>query len=238
MKNIIDLFLCVYAFPMNMVLRMLPSSKRIGLKGSYLAKLYTGDEYLLISSFPKRVDELMVKGTKRDFSDVAIILQGPIIIRDDFTLNSIRMYKKYYNGIRVIISTWKDADVKAIENIRAEGGEVILNEYPKVNPKGNLNCQLTTSLAGVLLARKIGAKYVVKTRTDQRYYNPCAIPMLQGLYQKGKIILLGGIMNSFYGRPFFISDFLAFGAIEELETLYSCEFDTDEMVRERERERM
>ena len=233
MRKIIEFLLCIYAFPMNIILRILPSSKRIGLKSSYMAKLYTGDEYVRLSSFPKQVNTVMVKGTNRDFSSVAVILQGPVATKDNFTINTIKMYKKYYDGIRIIVSTWKDAEPKVIASIKTEGVDVILNEYPAVNPEGNLNYQLTTSLAGVLRARELGAKYVVKTRTDQRYYNPCALSMLQGMYQEGKLILLGGIFNSFYGRPFYISDFFAFGSIEELETLYNCEFDTEEVVRTR-----
>lgn len=233
MEELTDLFLRIYAFPMNLALRLLPSSKRIGLKSKYMTKLYTGDEYVLLSSVPKQVEDIRVKGTKRDFSDTAIILQGPAATKDNFTLNTVKMYKKYYDGIRIIVSTWKDAQAEIVESMRTEGADVILNEYPAVNPEGNLNYQLKTSLAGVLRAKELGVKYVVKTRTDQRYYNPCAIPMLQGMYREGKLIFLGGIFNSYYGRPFYISDFFAYGSVEELEILYSCDFDTEQGVRAR-----
>ena len=234
MKKIVDLLLCLYVFPMNLMLRILPSKKRFALKKKYMAKLYTGDEYVLLRSFPKCVNDLPVKGTMRDFSNTAIILQGPIVTKDDFTLNTIRMYRKYYNGIKIIVSTWMDIDKKLVKKIESEGAIVILNEYPNESPKGNLNYQLVTSLAGVLHAKKIGVKYVTKTRTDQRYYNPCAISLLQGNYQEGKIVLLGGVLNSFYARPFYVSDFFAFGNVDTLEKLYSCEFDTAEAVKMRE----
>ncbi len=233
MRKLIDILLSAYAFPMNLALRLIPPSKRIGMKSTYLSKLYTGDEYMLVSSVPKRVDGIAVKGSGRDFADTAIVLQGPLVLRDDFTLGTVRMYQKYYNGVRIIVSTWKDADVKAVEQLKNEGTDVILNEYPDTSPAGNLNYQLKTSLAGARRAREIGVKHAMKTRTDQRYYNPCALPMLQGVYQEGKVIFLGGICNSFYGRPFFLSDFLAYGSIEELEILYSCDFDTEEAVKMR-----
>lgn len=233
MGKIIDGLLFAYAFPMNLVLRLIPPSKRIGLKSMYMAHLYTGDDYTLVSSVPKRIDDIAVKGSGCDFSDVAIILQGPVAVQDDFTLGTVRMYRKYYNGVRIIVSTWKDADAKMVEWLKAEGADVILNEYPDINPTGNLNYQLTTSLAGVRRAEELGAKYAAKTRTDQRYYNPCALSMLQGMYQEGKIIFLGGIFNSYYGRPFYLSDFFAYGSIEELKILYSCDFDTKEGVRTR-----
>lgn len=233
MRKIADVLLTLYAVPMNLVLRLIPPSKRGGLKSLYMAQLYTGDDYTLVSSVPKQIDDIAVKGSRRDFSDVAIILQGPVVVRDNFTFVTVRMYRKYYNRIRIIVSTWKDADVKVVEQLKGEGADVILNDYPDINPAGNLNYQLTTSLAGVRRAREMGAKYAVKTRTDQRYYNPCALSMLQGLYQEGKIIFLGGIVNSYYGRPFYLSDFFAYGSIKELEILYSCDFDTEEAVRTR-----
>lgn len=233
MGKLTDCILSVYALPMNLVLRLIHPSKRIGLKSTYMMKLFSGDEYMLISSVPKRVDGIVVKGTERNFSDFAIILQGPVAEKDNFTLNSVRMYRKYYDGVRIIVSTWKDVDADTVAGIKEEGAEVILNEYPGVNPAGNLNYQLTTSLAGVRRAREMGVKYALKTRTDQRYYNPCALSMLQGIYQEGKVIFLGGIFNSFYGRPFYLSDFFAYGSIEELKILYSCDFDTDEAVKTR-----
>lgn len=234
MKRVMDFFLHIYAFPMNILLRRISSEKGLVLKKRYIEKLYTGDEYVLLRSFPKCVNNISVKGTRRNFSNTAIILQGPIATKDDFTLNTIKMYKKYYDGIRIIVSTWKDTDDKIVKEMESEDAYVILNDYPAVNPKGNLNCQLVTSLAGVLEARKLGVKYVAKTRTDQRYYNPCALSLLQGVYQEGKIVLLGGVLNSFYARPFYISDFFAFGNVDELEVLYSCEFDTTDAVKMRE----
>ncbi len=232
-KIVIDLLLRIYAFPMNLALRLLPPCKWSGLKSTYITKLCTKDEYVLLSVLPKRVDDIAVKGTKKDFSDIAIILQGPVVVKDDFTLNTVRMYRKYYDRIRIIVSTWTDADKDMIKSIEAEGADVILNEYPVINPKGNLNYQLTTSLAGVRRAEEMGVKYALKTRADQRYYNPCALSMLQGMYQEGKLIFLGGVLNSFYSRPFYLSDFFAYGSIEELEILYSCDFDTEEAVRSR-----
>lgn len=232
-KRIVDLLLGIYAAPMNFALKGMQPSRRTIFKGNFIKHLYSEDEYFMISSFPRCVHGLPVKGTERDFSDTAILLQGPVAIKDDFTLNTVKMYRQYYNGIKIIVSTWIDTDSRLVERLRDAGADVVLSEYPAVNPPGNLNCQLISALAGVKRAKTVGAKYTVKTRTDQRYYNPCALSMLLGLYEQGKVIMLGGVSNSYCARPFYISDFLAFGETEEIKLIYDCELESEATVTER-----
>lgn len=228
MNRLKNALLSLYAAPYNFMLKRVSEDRRIALKDLLFAKLYAGEDFTFLSSYPRWVHGQSIKGTSGNFHDVALILQGPVLQKDDFTINSVKMYRQYYDGLHIIVSTWSDTPLAAINGLKAAGAEVLLNDYPPVNPEGNLNLQLTTSLAGVRRAGELGARFAAKTRTDQRFYNPCALPLLLGLYEDDKLILLGGVSNSYYSRPFNISDFFAFSSVGELEMLYQCSPDTEE----------
>lgn len=227
-RKIIAFLLKIYVTPLNAVLKRVKLNYQKVFKSELFKQLYSENEYSMMSYFPKTIEDKKTKWSSMDFDDVAVVIQGPLISKDDFTINTIKMYKQYYNNIKIIISTWIDSDKDLVERIKKMDISIILNEYPQYHGFGNINYQITTSFAGTEKAKELGVKYVLKTRTDQRFYNPCALSLLKGVYQNGRIIMLGGIANSFYSRPFYISDFMAYGSIEELLLLYNCKFDTEE----------
>ena len=49
-------------------------------------------------------------GMLSNMSDVAIVIQGPLILDNHFTLNTVKLYKRYYPGCKVIVSTWNDSN--------------------------------------------------------------------------------------------------------------------------------
>lgn len=218
----------MYAFPYNVILRIVSVDHQKALKAELLKKLYSEKEYCVMSFFPKVLDNKMVKGTSEDFSNVAIVIQGPIIKKDDFTVNTVRIYQQYYNNVKIVVSTWEDSDKEVVRQIRDMGVKVLLNKYPEFHGYKNINYQMITSYFGVKEAYDLGARYVFKTRADQRFYNPCALSMLRGEYQEGKIIFLGGVIYSFYSRSIYISDFATFGSLGEILMLYDGKLCTEE----------
>lgn len=198
------------------------------IKIKLMEELYGRSEYNMVSFFPKSADDIKAKGTDHDFSDTAIVLQGPVIGKDRFTEDTVRLYKQYYNNVTVIVSTWSDTDQSALDRLRALGAHVVLSGYPDTNGVGNVNYQLTTSLAGVRKAGELGVRFVLKARTDQRFYNPCALSILLGMYQPDKIVTMGGIYNSFCAKSFQLCDFMAFGSVNELEMLYTLPLDGED----------
>lgn len=227
-RKMITGLLGIYTAPLNFLLKNLPIRKQKALKSELLKHLRTEEEYEMLSFFPKSPENLHVKGVDTNFGDVAIIIQGPIVRKDDFTVHTVKMYKQYYNHVKIIVSTWKDTEKDLVEKIESLGAVVLLNAYPPFAGYGNINYQLASSSAGAEKARELGVKYVLKTRTDQRFYNPCALSYLIGMYRENRIVLLGGIANSLYTRCFYISDFMAFGLTEEIQLLYSCDYCTEE----------
>ncbi len=232
-KAVLDLICEIYLIPVNLMLRVLTTSaQQMNFRAELLKHLYNKDVYGVVSFYPKSTDSFQVRATDQGFDDVAIILQGPVTIQDHFTLNTVKMYKQFYKNVNVIVSTWADAPEEEVAALHAAGATVILNEYPAENYEGNLNMQLTSSLAGVRKAKELGLSYACKTRTDQRYYNPCALSLLLGRHEPGKITLLSWD-NSYAKYPFWLSDFFSFGEVDRLKELYSCRFDTADDVKRR-----
>ena len=66
-----------------------------------------------------------------DHSEYAVVLQGPINRRNNFTLETLLLYKKYFRNALIILSTWEGEDKYCIEQARKAGVEVILNKEPE-----------------------------------------------------------------------------------------------------------
>ena len=87
---------------------------------------------------------------------IALIIQGNSPYVDE--------YKKLYSNninILLIFSTWKGK-----EYLYDLSDNVIFNKIPEIRGIQNLNLQKTTSLNGLLKAKSIGIKNVIKVRDD------------------------------------------------------------------------
>ena len=160
-----------------------------------------------------------------------IVIQGEIKKDNDFTIETVRMYRKFYPDIPIIVSTWEDADRKEIESLTQAGAEVILNKKPNSTGLGNVNYQSISTKEGCKRAQELGCEYVLKTRTDQRIYRPYFLEYFMTLIEqfpargrkksRKRLIVGPGIVGKTMFLPFMISDFLYFGAISDVETIFS-----------------
>ncbi len=164
----------------------------------------------------------------------AIILQGPIIKDNDFTLETIRIYKKIFPEAIIILSTWEDEDKNKIEKIKNEKIELILNKKPLNPGTKNINLQIISSRAGVAKAKTLKTEYALKTRTDQRLYGinsldylrniTTAFPPAAGNGRQNKRIV-GVSLNSFKYRPYGLSDMTIFGQIDDMLLYWGANLD-------------
>lgn len=155
--------------------------------------------------------------------NAAIVLQGALLKTHDFTLETIRIYKKFYPGIRLIVSTWEGEDAAYVERIRGEGATVLLNQKPSYNGPFNINFQIISAFRGIEEAKRQGAAQVLKTRTDQRMYNKNNFETMENLlayfppsersHQKQRLLFVHG-GNKY--QPFHLPDVFVFGAIEDM----------------------
>lgn len=180
-------------------------------------------------------------------ANCAIILQGPIREEDNFTLETVKLYKKEYPNIEVIVSTWDDTSNAIVDEIEKNGGTVILNKKPKNTGIGNINFQKVSTLAGINYANVKKCQYVLKTRTDQRICRNHFIEYFMSLIkqfpldcsikkQSERIITGPGLVDGTIFKPYMISDFMYFGNIRDVELIFSKELDESNMsVEEREK---
>lgn len=163
----------------------------------------------------------------------ALVLQGPLLNEDDFTLETIRIYKKHFAETAIILSTWEDEDSGALAAIEREGATVLLNRMPQFRGYHNINCQILSACAGVEKAKEFGAAYVLKTRTDQRIYAPnCkeflinllhAFPVAPGFRQKQRLISVS--FNTAKYRPYSLSDMILCGEVDDMLLFWGCAHD-------------
>ena len=165
-------------------------------------------------------------------SRIAIVMQGPLMLADNFTLESAKYYKKCYPHAAVIVSTWDDSDTDTINRLRECGVTVVLSRLPDNCGNRNINYQAVNTLAGVKRAREEGMEFVCKTRTDQRIYHPNAMFYLSGLVktfpvnnmdfsqeQKGRIVAMCMPYGDMF-YPYCLADFMYFGYTEDIEQLF------------------
>lgn len=171
----------------------------------------------------------------RTYSDLAIVLQGQIDGCLNFLLETIAFYRNAYPDSKIIVSTWNTESNSSIEVLkRCDDCDVVLSEPPTDPGNLNVNLQTVNSLAGIRYAKSKGAKFICKTRTDQRlqrhdflgtlidYIN--RFPPADGLPCKGRVAALAMTYgNLFY--PFLLSDFLYLGYSEDMEQVFSLPLD-------------
>lgn len=167
------------------------------------------------------------------YPKVAIVIQGPIIYDQNFTLETIKIYKKLFPFTIIILSTWIYEDAKYVEKLKMEGIEVLLNVVPEEKGVQNINYQIVSSFNGINKAKELGAEYVMKTRTDIRIYEKNSIefllnilnyfPVKGGFKQNKRIIGLS--LNSFKYRLYGLSDINLFGEINDMLLYWSTALD-------------
>ncbi len=149
----------------------------------------------------------------------AIVMQGPIATRDDFTLNTLRLYQRNMPGATLILSTWAEEDSEQLKKIADLGVTLVINEKPACPGLSNINMQIVSSGAGVRQGMAAGARWILKTRTDQRLYDANVLPFLIGVSQvfsvgggtaqRKRIIGVG--QGSLKFAPYHVTDQTLFG---------------------------
>ncbi len=168
-----------------------------------------------------------------DLPKMAIVIQGGLLLKDHFTFETVKLYKKLFFDTVLIVSTWEGEDVEELIAIEQAGAIVLKNKKPADFGQQNINLQLVSARNAVVKAREMSVEYVLKTRTDQRIYAPNAMeflcnlvnayPIAQGYKQKKRIVAVS--LNSFKYRNYGVSDMNIFGAIDDVEKYWSAPLD-------------
>ncbi|WP_448192905.1 WavE lipopolysaccharide synthesis family protein [Azospirillum sp. sgz301742] len=189
---------------------------------------------------PARADGFgLVPDTPTD-ETVAIVLQGPLLVEADFTLETVRMYRKMFPEAGILVSTWEGEDPGQVERIREAGATVIQSvppehRGPRVNgdQRSNINMQVRSAAAGVRWAQERGFGYCLKTRTDFRFYNPsllvnclalqAAFPLTQAGRQAKRLVAFSNIVRY---MPYVLPDMHMFGTMKDMLDYWTPPEDT------------
>ena len=156
---------------------------------------------------------------------LGILLQGPIILKDNFTFNMLVLYKHIYPKSEIVLSTWDIESLEEIEKIKKIGVTVLKNKKPVFYGTQNINLQLTSTKAGLNYLKEQQVDYVLKCRTDQRITKQIdfinyflnllkQFPLDNTKLLKGRLIITG--LNSFAHRLYGVSDMLMFGNTDDM----------------------
>lgn len=175
-----------------------------------------------------------------DANDTAIIIQGPVIYENDFTLETLYRYRWIYPNATIILSTW-EGDIQDFFRWQAMSINVIVLEskMPEDHGISNIKLQIISSHRGIMHANlSEGIKYVLKTRTDQRIFLPDFLTYIKNMLKTFKvnseslsdrIVFLGGYQSSCI-CPFELSDFLVFGHINDMIKFYDSTGESDRLI--------
>lgn len=194
----------------------------------------TGD-YLQFSLVPGRAEQLcLCAGLGVDVSGRAIVLQGPVVSENDFTLETVRLYKRTCPGATIIVSTWDDAPDDLCARLKSEGAHVVKSSLPPFTGVGNVNYQVVSTNAGLEKAKQLGAQRVLKTRADQRLSRINLLAYLDSLIdtfpvdgpfyslgQKARLVFGQGTIGGTMFLPFYLCDWYMYGDIDDMVSFFA-----------------
>lgn len=231
------------AFLMTIPLKLLgqlPQRERLinryMMEQAHTCGKYAGDYYANYRWAKHASTVVSVERITEAHEKTAIVMQGPLVKEDNFTVETVKIYGKLYPGTLVIVSTWSDEDPQIIDQLRElENCIVVLSDFPQHSGILNLNYQITTTMAGLRKAKECGKEFAFKTRCDFRFlrigllnyfFSLCrAYPLGGGIpYQKYRIILGSDVAASFF-RAFWVTDRYNFGYIDDMLAYWDYELD-------------
>lgn len=171
-------------------------------------------------------------------------MQGPVVLEDDMTFQTLRLYRKTMPGCELILSTWRDTDTHAIRRIKSLGVHVVMSEPPTLRGPQNLNLQIASTASGLAEAERLGCRYAMKTRADTRIHMSNVDQFCVNLLrlfplpehasrqsrQQARLITLDFATRLYI--PYHPSDMMMFGTIEDMLRYWSPELCPPEQTYE------
>lgn len=172
--------------------------------------------------------------TWRGQGSTAFVIQGPVLAEDDFTLESLKLYANNYPDVDLILSTWEGTEESILAPIRDLGVKIVLSSPPAYPGNSNFNYQHVSTKAGLDRAKEEGVDYILKTRTDQRFYGHDLVAYMQALIRqfpvegtsrmKGRLV--AAALDSFKYRLYSISDMFLFGHAQDVALMWDVPPDS------------
>lgn len=234
-KKLIKLILECIATLIAILICVFPEKIFKFLLSSLLKKLskYT-DFYYTYHRRPKNFQDVHYANIfqEKDYSHIGVVIQGPVLDEDDFTLNTALLYKKLFKNIKIVISTWNDTKIDIVKKFHSHGIEVLLLDKPKVTGSHNINFQIISTLEGIKYFEQKNVQFVCKTRSDQRVYAANSFQYLEkllSLYPSNSKIAKGRVVEPALSvckyRVWSMTDMFQFGYLEDLRRMWDVPLD-------------
>src|SRR5262252_3953525 len=83
--------------------------------------------YITFHMRPKYTSDIRLVSDRalRDYSEYAIVVQGPVYTKNRLTLETLFIFKRNFPNAMLILSTWADADPATLEEAKKQGIEVV-----------------------------------------------------------------------------------------------------------------
>jgi len=213
------------------LLRSPRTNKAEVLEQLILAKEHDENAFYTLNGRPVTANDFSYPA-KTSTNNQAIVMQGPLLLQDNFTFETLKLYSKLIYPKLIILSTWENEDASTLKQIENLGITVLLNKLPEYSGNQNINLQIVSTYSGLIKAKELGAPYALKTRTDQRIYSTISLQLFSNLLttfpltetgQKERLIItsLATIKYRLYGA----GDMLMYGNIEDMLNYWSVETD-------------
>lgn len=172
--------------------------------------------------------------TKRN-RDFSILMQGPYIEDNNFTIDTLYMYRSFFPTSKIVYSTTSNLNNDVQEMLSAKEITYIFNDNPPYPGTSNINYQILTTSTAMKYLKEFGANYVLKTRSDQRVNNHLIKDYLFNLIDTFPLKedsnnqesrLVGCSLNTFKLRPYGMSDMFMFGYIDDMEKYWCIPYET------------
>ncbi len=156
--------------------------------------------------------------------DLAIVIQGQIIERNNLTRKIVQYYLENFNQIKIILSTWEDTPKDVLSEfdalLRNPRFEIVLSTPPQAPGVFNINNQIVSTKRGLERAVE-DATYAIKTRTDQLLSSPALLRNLYSLWLtfgvgEGESKIVVSSLNTFGFRFYGASDMFQFSKTKTL----------------------
>jgi hypothetical protein len=172
-----------------------------------------------------------------DFSQISVVVQGPV---SSLTRRCLLSIRKYLPKAEVILSTWENSNVEGLSFDKVvfskDPGGVLLGEYKNKKYYDNLNRQIVSTRVGLAQATR---QFCIKFRTDMfftstgflRYYN--RYPKKSSLmnFFERRIITCDSFTPNperLVPKPFTPSDWFHFGLTSDVKKLWDIPLEPKE----------
>lgn len=182
-----------------------------------------------VTTFQSKAAQCSPKTVLPSEVPLAVVMQGPLKQEDRFTEETLRLYGTTFPEAQLILSTWDTEDRESLRRIEELGVTVLTQPLPSSPGPAHVNYQIQSTRLGLEEAKRHGATFAVKTRTDTRLGAANignylfglwqAFPVAASLPQRGRIGLLD--LSTRLYIPNHASDILLFGQIDDLLAYWS-----------------